>query len=320
MTADLDFIVDAKEPLDDFDARKWDVFVSAYNDSNRVQNVYEKVQAVDKSWWVIPEYNYLPEEVAQITGVTVVTEGREADVIKAGLKGSGIVADDQRRLCFDITGLMRPQILFLMAYLRETGVPQFDFLYTEPDHYLRRSETRFSYGEDVEVRSISGFIGAHNRDTSGDILVLGVGYDHHLISHALQSKESSRIVQLHSFPSLSADMYHESLLRLDRVRSKRSPAGDEVYYSSANDPYVIARSLRNAISSVDAHKPITNVYLSPLATKPQAIGFGLYYLKDMKRGPASIIYPNCNNYERVTSSGVGRSWVYPINLENSPRS
>jgi hypothetical protein len=198
--------------------------------------------------------------------------------------------------------------------LRETGLREFDFLYSEPEHYSRRAETRFSIGEDVEVRSVVGYIGAHENDTSGDVLVLGVGYDHHLISHVLQAKESARIVQLHSFPSLSADMYRESILRLDRVRSEGPRIGDEVYYSSANDPFVVVSSLRSALTSVCAHRPITNVYLSPLATKAQAVGFGLFYLRDLAGTAASIIYPNSASYDRETSAGVGRSWIYPILL------
>jgi hypothetical protein len=206
------------------------------------------------------------------------------------------------------------KIMFLMAYLKDLGCRTFDLLYTEPEHYKRRAETQFSIGEDVQVRSVAGYIGAHENDMGGDVLVLGVGYDHQLISHALQAKEAARTLQLHSFPSLSADMYHESILRLHRVRSELSRVGDEVYFSSANDPFVIAASLRSAVLAVNAHRAITNIYLTPLATKPQAVGFGLFYLRHLSDKSASMIYPNAKLYDRETSKGVGRSWIYPINL------
>jgi hypothetical protein len=87
-----------------------------------------------------------------------------------------------------------------------------------------------------------------------------------------------------------------------------------VYFSSANDPFVIASSLSSAVTTVHRHRPITNIYLTPLATKPQAVGFSLYYLRHLTNRPASIIYPNAALYDKETSKGVGRSWIYPINL------
>lgn len=314
MILDLSALLDAKALLASRSGDPWDLFVSAYNDSERVRTVFESVPARRRSWWVVPEYGYARQEIGHLAGAELLAPGTEAEVVKAGLQASGFDPATDRRFCVDITGLMRPQILYLMAYLKEIGTREFDLLYTEPERYSRRAETRFSIGEDVNVRSVAGYIGAHERDTSGDVLVLGVGYDHHLISHVLQAKESARIVQLHSFPSLSADMYHESILRLDRVRPERPRMGDEVYYSSANDPFVVASSLQSALTSVHAHRPITNVYLSPLATKAQAVGFGLFYLRRLTGSAASIIYPNSISYDRETSTGVGRSWIYPIVL------
>lgn len=263
---------------------------------------------------MIPEYGYGHEELVELDDPVVLPPGSEAQVVKAGLAGSKFNPTTDLRLCIDITGLMRPHILFLMAHLQEIGVKQFDLLYTEPAQYSRRSETRFSIGEDVRVVSVEGYCGAHDLDTSGDLLVIGIGYDHDLISHAIQAKENARVVELHSFPSLSADMYHESILRLDRVSSERSRVGDEVQYSSANDPFVVAASLASAVRIAETRRRVTNIYFSPLATKPQVVGFGLHYLKRMRGTATSIIYPLRPSYDKETSTGVGRSWVYPIYL------
>lgn len=316
MQHDIGALLDAKIELSDVAARgdNWDLFISAYNNSQRVQTVFPHVLAKRRSWWVIPEYGYRPEDLADLDNPVVLTRGTEAQVVKAGLAGSGFDPGVDKRLCIDITGLMRPHILFLMAHLHDIGVTQFDLLYTEPAQYSRRAETRFSIGEDVRVVSVEGYVGAHDADTTGDLLMIGIGYDHHLISHAIQAKENARVVELHSFPSLSADMYHESILRLDRVSSERSRVGDEVQYSSANDPFVVAASLASAVRTAWTRRRVTNIYFSPLATKPQAVGFGLYYLKYMRGTPTSIIYPLSPNYDKETSTGVGRSWVYPIHL------
>jgi hypothetical protein len=316
MRHDIEALLDAKIELQEVVARgeSWNLFISAYNNSKRVQKVFPQVPATRRSWWVIPEYGYLPDELAELEGPVVLAHGSEAQVVKAGLAGSGFDPTACQRLCIDITGLMRPHILFLMAHLQEIGVNRFDLLYTEPAQYSRRAETRFSIGEDVRVVSVEGYVGAHNLDTSGDLLVIGIGYDHHLISQAIQAKENARVVELHSFPSLSADMYHESILRLDRVSSERFRIGDEVQYCSANDPFVVAASLASAVRIAETRRRVTNIYFSPLATKPQAVGFGLHYLKRMRGTATSIIFPLCPSYDKETSTGVGRSWIYPIHF------
>lgn len=315
MQHDIEALLDAKIDLRQAaSGERWDLFISAYNNSQRVQTIFPRIPADRRSWWVIPEYGYRPEELAELDNPVVLPPGSEAQVVKAGLAGSGFDPANDLRLCIDITGLMRPHILFLMAHLQEIGVTKFDLLYTEPAQYSRRAETRFSIGEDVRVVSVEGYAGAHDLDTSGDLLVIGIGYDHDLISHAIQAKENARVIELHSFPSLSADMYHESILRLDRVSSERSRVGDEVQYSSANDPFVVAASLASAVRIAETRRRVTNIYFSPLATKPQAVGFGLHYLKRMRGTAASIIYPLRPNYDKETSTGVGRSWVYPIHL------
>jgi hypothetical protein len=316
MQHDIEALLDAKIELSELinQGHTWDLFISAYNNSTRVQSVFSLVPAARRSWWVIPEYGYGPSEISTLASPIVLPPGTEAQIMKVALAGSGFDPQNDRRLCIDITGLMRPHILYLMAYLQDIGVNHFDLLYTEPAQYSRRAETRFSIGEDVRVVSVEGFVGAHDPDTSGDLLVIGIGYDHHLISHAIQAKENARVIELHSFPSLSADMYHESILRLDRVSNERSRVGDEIQYSSANDPFVVAASLASAVRLAETRRQVTNIYFSPLATKPQAVGFGLHYLKCRRGTATSIIYPLRQSYDKETSTGVGRSWIYPIHL------
>ena len=186
-------------------------------------------------------------------------------------------------------------------------------MYTEPLHYQRKEETAFASKDVSEVRQVTGFEGDHQPNTDGEVLIVGVGYDHHLISHVIDSKSSAQLVQLHSLPSLSADMYQESLLRLDRVSSSYSPASaDNQIYCSANDPFLVAAVLTETVEKFQRAGRIGNLYLSPLATKPQAIGFGLYYLKNISPIPMSMIFPYASSYDRETSKGIGRTWIYPI--------
>ena len=309
----LDYYIDAKRPLTAASDDHWDVFISAFNDNQRVISTFASVKAKRKIWWLLPEYEYTPEEYpTDGAEVRALGSSHEADLIRQGLEG--LIDTAGLRLCIDITGLMRQHIFFIMHLLKERGFLNFDLLYTEPEHYARKAETTFALGEVSVVRQVAGYEGLHSTDTSNDVLIMGCGYDHPLIGRVILSREKARLVQLHSLPSLSADMYHEALLRLDRVGGTADVAEDQMYFSSANDPFVTAATLSEARKKIEGKKPITNLYLSSLATKPQAVGFALFYLKELEHTASSVIFPCVGSYARETGKGLGRTWVYPIDF------
>lgn len=314
---ELSYLIDAKVLLS-FHNDRWDFFFSALNDSERVRGTFDKVQAQRKYWIIIPEYQYVDDEIPSDQNVLITDSFNEADQVieTIGSVLAGVGKD--ARVCIDITGLMRPQILFVLRYFKQIDILNFDMIYTEPRNYSRKGDTEFTLSDVVEVRQVSGFEGSHNldmsREMSKDVLFIGVGYDSNLMSRVALDKDRARHLQLHSLPSLSADMYQESLVRLDRAGLPNNNGDDQVFFSSANDPYFTASALSNAVSRISKMDSISNFYFSPLATKPQTLGFGLFYLKELDGTPSSIIFPFSSKYSRETSEGVGRSWRYPIFL------
>lgn len=298
------------------DCPTWNFFVSAFNDSDRVKTVFNRTIADSKYWLVLPEYNYKDEELPAEAFLPKAEIMSEDDVIITALDALIDKLKPESLLCIDVTGMMRPHILFILYYLQSRNITSFDMMYTEPLHYQRKEETAFASKDVSEVRQVTGFEGTHLPNTDEDVLIVGVGYDHHLISHVIDSKPSAQLVQLHSLPSLSADMYQESLLRLERVSSSYTPAIiDNQIYCSANDPFLVAAVLSETIKKLHRARRIGNLYLSPLATKPQAIGFGLFFLKNTLPIPMSMIFPYASSYAKKTSKGIGRTWIYPIRFQ-----
>lgn len=310
----LQFLIDAKRVLSaEEKQRDRDLFISAYNDNDRVRSTFDDMNAVQKYWWILPDYGYAPEEYPPGPNLVDALPANEAELVVEGLQRSGLGSADVRRVCIDITGFLHPQILLLLKYFKANPVEELEFIYTEPEHYSRKVETRFSLTETVNVRQVAGFEGLHNPAMDHDVVIVGIGYDHNLIGQVIANKESARVVQLHCFPSLSADMYQESILRLDRVSAVSTQNSIDLnFFATANDPYVTAAVLNEAVTLLNSKQPISNLYLSPVSTKPQALGFGLYYLANLEGRPASMIYPFTERYSRETSTGVGRGWVYPI--------
>jgi hypothetical protein len=291
----------------------WDCFVSAFNGSARVQSVFGRVRAGRKVWVALPEYHYEESECPVGDCLRMSDGASEADVAEAIASHVGISDALTIKLCIDMTGFMRPHILAIVRHLADLGVSRYYMMYTEPDQYIKKEHTPFS-GEDVScVRQVIGYEGIHDDDVSRDFLILGMGYDDGLVSRVVSDKDGARIVRLMSLPSLSADMYQESILRLDRTGVVSADDSDDwVVFAPANDPFVVAAELSDIVSRIEMRGDITNLYLCPLATKVQALGFALYYTSELRNEAASIIFPFAETYERETSLGVGKTWLYEI--------
>lgn len=298
------------------DDTHWDLLISAYNDSERVQGVFERANADEKHWLILHDYAYEKEEYPKTGNVFAPRDTHEAGFIQEYVEESKVEFNN-KKLCIDITGFMRPHLMFLIKYLWMNDVRNFDVLYTDPTQYTKKDETKFTDEVITEVRQIAGYEGNHISDTSRDVLIIGAGYDHQLIAHVAENKDKSRKIQVFGLPSLQADMYQENVLRASRAaESVGFSAGDETsnFFAPANDPFVTASVLQEIVTTLNYREPLTNLYLSPLATKPQVLGFALYYLTEQQNNAASIIFPFAGKYTRETSTGISKIWKYSVEL------
>ena len=294
---------------------KWDVLLSTFNNSDRVSDVFNRANATEKHWLACPEFSYRDEELPTSGRCFRMTSDFEADVIAQYFSESGIDPTSSR-LCVDITGFVRPHLLFLLKYLQQRGVKHFDALYSEPMHYVKDERTEFSDGVVTEIRQVAGFEGTHSLDMSGDVLIIGAGYDDKLIAHIAEHKDNARKVRMFGLPSLRADMYQQNILRSELAAEQvgGGAADGEIYFAPANDPFVTAAALKAIVEKLRNQKKLSNLYLSPLATKVQTLGFGLYYLYECVGQSVSIVFPFCRTYERRTSDKISRVWKYEIEL------
>ena len=112
-------------------------------------------------------------------------------------------------------------------------------------------------------------------------------------------------------------MYQENVLRAQRAAEQLGSSATEdveTYFAPANDPFVTANALAEVFSDACRTQPVTNLYLCPISTKVQVLGFGLYYLTEWVGKRASVIFPFCRKYARETSLGISRVWWYQVEL------
>jgi len=302
-------------PAHDWSAFCWDVFASAFNSSDRVAIVFNCVAASKKFWLIHTEYDYQASELPQ--GSVIHLTSDEAESIKTFVKTIEQSAGKpigEISLCVDLTGFMRPHLLFLVLYLHFLKVRRFDVIYTEPDVYAKKERTIFSAGA-ITVRQVAGYEGLNSPDQSDDLLIIGSGYDQRLIKAVAEHKDKADKVQIYGLPSLRADMYQENVLNAykaeDAIGVNKSTDVDE-FFAPANDPFVTATILSEIVARRKRIRPISNLYLSPLATKAQALGFALYFIGEGQSTNTSMLFPVSARYTRETSRGLSRVWLYTV--------
>jgi len=297
----------------------WDILVSAFNSSQRVQDVFDAVRADEKHWLVLPEYCYEKDELPTSGRTFVCSAGNESNLLDCYFANAR-VEWEKTRICLDVTGFMRPAMLFLVKTLMDYGVKRLDVLFSEPDRYARKEETEFSDERVVEVRQVAGYEGVHSTDTTRDLLIIGAGYDHELIAYVAEHKDNARKVQLFGLPSLRPDMYQENILRATRASEAVGVGAlspENIRFAPANDPFTTANVLRDIVTGIGGARGFSNVYLCPVSTKSSTLGFALYYLTERRGTATSVIFPFCERYNRETSKGVSRIWEYEVHLPES---
>ncbi len=313
----MDFTIFYKDcvSLQSLGIARWDCLISAYNTTDRVTQVFAATSATHKQWVIHREYEFKESEYPRDGVVFAAPDlSREDDFVHKLLDSMPPLVG--KSVCVDISGFMRPHLMFLVRLLASKGLKTFDVLYSEPAQYRQRERTVFSAGNVTEVRQVAGFEGVHQFAASPEqeLLILGVGYESELVRHVAESKKHARKIQLFGFPALQADFYQENVLNARRAAEEVSALnkGDPLF-APACDPFVTAAVLDETIK-LHRQQGVMNFYLCPLSTRPQALGFALWHMFAAPEDSASVVYPFADRYSKDAASGLGRLWRYRIEL------
>jgi len=307
---DYTYLYRDKIDLASLAAGKWDVFISAYNLTERVQKVFEALSSTQKEWLSHREYGLSADQVP--AGAFTSEARREDDFIveffEERLSGADLKS---LSICVDVTGFMRPHMLYLVHYLAAKGAKKVDVVYAEPGHYKRLDDTHFASDRVHTVRQVAGYEGITVNRTRDDLLIINAGFEDRLTAEVAEDKDKARKVVLLGLPSLKADMYQQGVLRTRRARDALGEGARELFAPAA-DPFATATVLSDLVGRERLAGNIDNLYLSPLSTKPSALGFALFYIRECQRTPTSIIFPFSEEYAPDASEGIGRIWRYEL--------
>jgi hypothetical protein len=293
-----------------------DLFISAFNKSERVQEVHRRVPARNKLWIIHKEYELKHHELpAAGTWSTSATDESSyvTDLLDHLTKNFGW--SPTMEICIDITGMLRPHLMYLILALSKKGARKVFVIYSEPVRYKSNEDTTFTDGSIYEVRPVHGFEGTPNGDTDRDLLIVGMGFDDRMLIEVCENKEKADKLQLFGWPSLRADMYQQSVIR---ARSVSNTINDPEFaesnraFAPANDPFATAAVISEEVSKRRRGEGISNLFLSPLGTKPQALGFALFFIGECQGEDVTIIFPFSHWYAPDTTLGLARAWHFTL--------
>jgi len=300
----------------------FDFFISAYNESERITKVFNKINSLNKHWIILPEYRFSEVEVSHLDDkVFNYTDFSSTDdegeiILDYFTKNQELFCSE--KIGIDITGFLRPHLVYLIRLLKAKNILKVDFIYSEPVNYKKKEDTLFS--EDYyEIREVKGCLNSHNPETTNDLLILGSGYDYQMISKIAKFKADTKKVQILGFPPLQADMFQENILKAYQAEEDVSSGqfsldSEDIILAPANDPFVTAQLISEFVIQEKKKNKLTNIYLCPLSTKAHTLGMTLYFINECIDEPVSIIFPFSKKYSRETSEGISRIWIYKVEL------
>lgn len=309
---------------------EYDLYISAYNEELMVLEVFNAINAKNKIWLIFPDYKYknaealnsLTHTVLNYTNIPTDLDDLEKCIIDQFIKDTNLINEyKNKKICIDITGFVKPYMIYLMLYLKNYNFPTFDILYSEPKIYLNREETTFSEEEVIKTRTINGF-DLRTDEGADDLFIINAGYDHKLIRSVGSWKipvEKQKI--LIGFPSLQPIMFQENILNLHLAADELEIHANNFnpLLAPANDPFETAKVIKDYVDNYISKKDnIQNIYLAPIGTKPQALGIFLFCMFEEERlGKINInlkmIYPFTKSYS--TSAGKELFKVNKYTLE-----
>ena len=296
----------------------WDVLISAFNGSERVEFVYQRVEARHKVWIIHEEYAFKEEEMPReekfeckaVDEVEMLRFWEEWLLVR-------VEAGEAKSICIDATGFMRPQLLFLINLLKKKGVSTFDIIYAEPQYYRNKDNTVFAGSYVEDVKQVIGYEGQSDESGSREVLIIGAGYETNLILEVAEEKDQAKKLVVLGLPSLRPDMYQQNAWRAWRASDAVSRETSERHFAPAADIFGTATMISELIEKEKRKGDLNHIYLAPLSTKAQAVGFALCILCEYEDQNVSIIYPFTREYEKETSVGVARIWRHTIELRGN---
>lgn len=295
------------------DDREYDVFLSGYDGCERTNTIFKQTKAKSKYWLLFPQYqcDSSPEDGEEVLKSD---KYEESDYIIEVISQIEEQFNPQMKLCIDCSGMLIPHLMFLLMHLQSLNIRNFEVIYSSPLFYQQEEDTIF--GDIVETpRSIDGYE-INCKVNAPEYVIMFAGYNEELVRNVALAKGSA--IEKHiiiGFPPIEADMYQQSMIQLHKSSEILGEKGIIYHKASAYDPLVVAEKLEKILRGIEKKycEKIGAINIAPLSTKACAVAAAIVYMYN-QQSSLRIIYPPTKKYYTRQAVGIGKSYVYTLEL------
>lgn len=295
------------------DDQVYDVFLSGYDGCERTSTIFKQAKATNKYWLLFPQYqcDKTPNAEEQVLKSEKFNESEYVIEIISQIKEH---FKPQMKLGIDCSGILIPHLMFLLMHLQVLNIRKFDVVYSAPLFYQQEENTIF--GDVIEApRSIDGY-DMNCKVNAPEYVVMFAGYNEELVRSVALAKESA--IEKHiiiGFPPIEADMYQQSMIQLHKSSEILGEKGIIYHKASAYDPLVVAEKLEKILLGIveKSGGNIGAINIAPLSTKACAVASAIVYMYNPEYS-LRVIYPPTKRYYTRQAVGIGKSYVYTLEL------
>lgn len=211
-----------------------------------------------------------------------------------------------KNIVIDISCVRIPDMFSIMKILKlNDHTKHIPCIYSVPYDYEYFAGD-FSYKSslgDLQNYELAGYGGEYNPDDPNSAYVVFLGFEGALSLKVLEEATYKRLIFVNSLPSLSQK--YKDISILNNRSSIKGKKYDSILYAPADNPFEVYNFLEKEYADE------ASVCISPLATKPVALGVCLFALNYEK---VRIVYPISDVYSSHVTNRVIKTLVYEISL------
>lgn len=223
-----------------------------------------------------------------------------------------------KKVVIDFSIMIKPYIFILLKYLLcERNMEKIYLLYTEPASYHKlrlkkvfknknQEDSEYFTKGTVKIGEVPTYSGKQELTKKSALVVL-LGFEGERAVQVFNKVSPDLTIPVNGFPAYRPEFKDISILSNEELL-KDSEIMKELMYAPANDPFETKNTLEEIYSK---HSENYNISVSPLGTKPMAIGSCLFALE---HSDIRIIYPYPIKYNIKSSKGFGETWNYIVSI------
>lgn len=212
-----------------------------------------------------------------------------------------------KKIVVDISCIRIPDIFSLMKILKlnmhRQNIPCIYSVPYDYEYYAGDFSYKSSLG-DLQNYELTGYGGEYDSADQTSTYVVFLGFEGALSLKVLEEATYANLDFVNSLPSLSQKYKDISIVNNRSAITGKTPAS--MLYAPADNPFEVYNFLEHRYSD------LSSVCVSPLGTKPVALGVCLFALEHEN---VRIVYPVSDVYSQRMANKVVKTWVYDIALD-----